>query len=124
MSGPGFAQLSGSTFLIGHRSLGNFGIQAWELGYASQHAKFPDDLPQSFPEQDLPITLKDACEVVFKGAISVVSLKAEHSRGNLEITKLAEQTMSISLTVIWERLINAFTPWCFATTATLAAALR
>jgi hypothetical protein len=32
--------------------------------------------------------------------------------------------MSISLTVIWERLTNAFTPWCFATTATLAAAIE
>ena len=46
--------------------------------------------PQGFPEEDLPITLKDASEVVFKGAISVASLKAEHSRGNLEITKIGK----------------------------------
>lgn len=35
-----------------------------------------------------PITLKDACEIVFKNKITVASLKAEHARGNLHIFKV------------------------------------
>jgi hypothetical protein len=37
---------------------------------------------------DLPLSLKEVCERVFGGSISVASLKAEHRRGNLEITKI------------------------------------
>lgn len=37
---------------------------------------------------DLPLSLKEVCDRVFGGAISVASLKAEHARGNLEISKI------------------------------------
>ena len=40
---------------------------------------------------DVPITLKDACGDVFKGAISVATLMAEHRRGNLVIYKIGRQ---------------------------------
>ena len=39
-------------------------------------------------ELDRPLTLKQACEVIFDGAISVATLKAEHRRGNLELFKI------------------------------------
>lgn len=38
--------------------------------------------------EDVPITLKDACRDIFKDAISVATLKAEHRRGNLVIFKI------------------------------------
>jgi hypothetical protein len=41
------------------------------------------DLPD-----DLPLTLKEACERVFGGSITVASLKAEYARGNLELSKI------------------------------------
>jgi hypothetical protein len=34
------------------------------------------------------ITLKDACEMFFRGRITVAVLKAEHSKGNLEMSKI------------------------------------
>ena len=37
---------------------------------------------------DTPITLKDACEIHFGGRISVATLKAEHARGNLDMSKI------------------------------------
>jgi hypothetical protein len=37
---------------------------------------------------DLPLSLKEVCERVFGGSISVASLKAEYARGNLEISKI------------------------------------
>jgi hypothetical protein len=40
---------------------------------------------------DTPIPLKDACERHFSGTISVATLKAEHKRGNLEISKIGRQ---------------------------------
>jgi hypothetical protein len=38
--------------------------------------------------EDMPMTLKEACRVVFKDAISPATLKAEGSRGNLVIHKI------------------------------------
>lgn len=40
---------------------------------------------------DPPITLKDACRDVFKDAISVATLMAEHRRENLVIYKIGRQ---------------------------------
>ncbi|WP_440640991.1 hypothetical protein ACSHT2_07255 [Bradyrhizobium sp. PUT101] len=37
---------------------------------------------------DLPISLKAACEIMFAGAITPATLKAEHGRGNLELFKI------------------------------------
>lgn len=37
---------------------------------------------------DTPITLKDMCDRVFSGKISVATLKAEHQRGTLVIFKI------------------------------------
>ena len=34
------------------------------------------------------LTLKDACEVFFGGRVSVATLKAEHGRGNLVMSKI------------------------------------
>lgn len=42
-----------------------------------------DEMP---PDQ--PISLKDACEIIFEGAITPATLKAEHKRGNLELLKI------------------------------------
>ncbi len=35
----------------------------------------------------MPLTLKDACEIYYRGRITVASLKAEHAKGNLDIFK-------------------------------------
>jgi hypothetical protein len=45
---------------------------------------------------DVPITLKDACTDIFKGAISVATLKAEHQRGNLVIYKIGRAYFTTS----------------------------
>src|SRR5664279_1595369 len=37
---------------------------------------------------DTLITLKDACEIFFNGRITVATLKAEHARGNLDMSKI------------------------------------
>lgn len=37
---------------------------------------------------DTLLTLKDACEIFFAGRITVATLKAEHARGNLAISKI------------------------------------
>src|SRR6267142_5078499 len=34
------------------------------------------------------ITLKDACEIYFGGRVTVATLKAEHARGNLDMSKI------------------------------------
>src|ERR1700756_5377885 len=34
------------------------------------------------------ITLKDACDIFFGGKITVATLKAEHARGNLDMSKI------------------------------------
>jgi hypothetical protein len=39
-------------------------------------------------DSDTQITLKDACEIFFKGRIKVATLKAEHARGNLDMSKI------------------------------------
>ena len=39
-------------------------------------------------EDDALLTLKDACEIFFGGRITVATLKAEHARGNLDISKI------------------------------------
>jgi hypothetical protein len=43
--------------------------------------------PSELPD-DLPLSLKEVCERVFGGAISVASLKAEYARGNLKLSKI------------------------------------
>ncbi len=43
--------------------------------------------PSELPD-DLPLSLKEVCERVFGGSISVASLMAEYARGNLEISKI------------------------------------
>jgi len=40
------------------------------------------------PPDDALITLKDACEIFFNGKISIATLKAEHNRGNLALSKI------------------------------------
>lgn len=40
---------------------------------------------------DAPMTLKEACRVVFKDAVSVATLMAEYRRGNLVIYKIGRQ---------------------------------
>lgn len=42
----------------------------------------------SLPADDTLITLKDACEIFFGGKITVATLKAEHARGNLDMSKI------------------------------------
>lgn len=37
---------------------------------------------------DTLITLKDACEIFFGGRVTVATLKAEHARGNLDMSKI------------------------------------
>jgi hypothetical protein len=37
---------------------------------------------------DTLLTLKDACEIFFGGKVTVATLKAEHARGNLDISKI------------------------------------
>jgi hypothetical protein len=39
---------------------------------------------------DEPLTLKQACEEIFKGRITPSTLKAEHGRGNLEMAKVGK----------------------------------
>ncbi len=40
---------------------------------------------------DTPITLKEACELAFRGIVTEASLRAEHSRGMLEIFRIGRQ---------------------------------
>lgn len=42
----------------------------------------------SLPADDTLITLKDACEIFFGGKITVAVLKAEHAKGNLDLSKI------------------------------------
>lgn len=39
-------------------------------------------------DDDHPMTLKQACEIEFRGAIKPASLMAEHRRGNLQLEKV------------------------------------
>jgi hypothetical protein len=40
------------------------------------------------PADDSLLTLKDACEIFFRGKVTVATLKAEHARGNLDMSKI------------------------------------
>jgi hypothetical protein len=40
------------------------------------------------PANDTLITLKDACDIFFGGRVTVATLKAEHAKGNLEMSKI------------------------------------
>ena len=40
------------------------------------------------PDDDAPMTLQEACKVIFGGAIKPDSLRAEHRRGNLVLEKI------------------------------------
>lgn len=40
------------------------------------------------PGDDTLITLKDACEIFFGGRVTVATLKAEHGKGNLDMSKI------------------------------------
>ena len=40
------------------------------------------------PADDTLLTLKDACEIFFRGKVTVATLKAEHARGNLDMSKI------------------------------------
>ena len=37
---------------------------------------------------DTLITLKDACDIFFGGRITVATLKSEHAKGNLDMSKI------------------------------------
>lgn len=43
------------------------------------------------PKEDDPITLKDACEIVFRNAIKPATLRAEAMRGRLVIRRIGRQ---------------------------------
>jgi hypothetical protein len=45
----------------------------------------------STPGDDDPVTLQEACEIVFRGTISVASLRAEAGRGNLDIFRVGRR---------------------------------
>jgi hypothetical protein len=40
------------------------------------------------PADDALLTLKDACEIFFRGKVTVATLRAEHARGNLDMSKI------------------------------------
>jgi hypothetical protein len=40
------------------------------------------------PTDDTLLTLRDACEIFFGGKVTPATLKAEHSRGNLALSKI------------------------------------
>jgi hypothetical protein len=40
------------------------------------------------PPDDILLTLKDACEIYFAGAVTPATLRAEHARGNLAMSKI------------------------------------
>jgi hypothetical protein len=39
-------------------------------------------------QDDTLLTLKDACEIFFDGRITAATLRAEHARGNLDMSKI------------------------------------
>src|ERR1700759_4309264 len=43
------------------------------------------------PAEDDPITLQEACDIVFRGAIKVSTLRLEADRGNVEIFKVGRR---------------------------------
>jgi hypothetical protein len=46
------------------------------------------DMPQREIAEDDPITLSEACDIVFRGRITEASLRAEERRGTLETFKI------------------------------------
>mgnify|MGYP001568628793 CR=1 FL=1 len=44
------------------------------------------------PADDALLSLKDACEIFFRGKVTVATLKAEHTRGNLDIARVTRPT--------------------------------
>jgi hypothetical protein len=42
----------------------------------------------TLPPDDVLLTLKDACKIYFAGAVTPATLKAEHARGNLALSKI------------------------------------
>lgn len=42
-------------------------------------------------DEDLPVTLKHACEVIYGGAITPYTLLAEARRGNIKINKIGKR---------------------------------
>lgn len=55
--------------------------------------------------EDMPMTLKEACTVVFQDAISPATLKAEVSRGNLVIRRIGRAYFVTwrDLNAMWEK---------------------
>ncbi|HDA7318479.1 TPA: hypothetical protein O5T91_002291 [Staphylococcus aureus] len=45
----------------------------------------------TMPEADDPITLQEACEIAFRGNITVSSLRVEARRGNLEVFRVGRR---------------------------------
>ena len=43
------------------------------------------------PEPDDPITLQEACELAFRGNITIASLRVEARRGNLEVFRVGRR---------------------------------
>jgi hypothetical protein len=43
------------------------------------------------PAEDDPVTLKEACEIVFRGQIGPETLRVEASKGRLAITRIGRQ---------------------------------
>ena len=43
------------------------------------------------PAEDDPVTLKEACEIVFRGAITPSTLRAEAARGRLALKRIGRQ---------------------------------
>ena len=43
------------------------------------------------PAEDDPVTLQEACDIVFRGAVKVSTLRLEATRGHLEIFKVGRR---------------------------------
>lgn len=42
-------------------------------------------------EEDDPITLKEACEIVFRDTVTISTLRAEAARGHLEVARIGKR---------------------------------
>lgn len=56
--------------------------------FVGHHRSMSDSIDWT---DDTPITLKEACELAFRGIVTEASLRAEHSRGMLEIFRIGRQ---------------------------------
>ncbi len=80
-----------------------------------------------------PITLKEACEIVFRNTCTVHTLRAEAERGNLEIAKIGKRwytTLQSARELYFQCLVEPSVPASTATrnavntsSATVAASL-